>query len=438
MNHDIFWNPCSRPKDFEQFPRLSIQAASGSWITLTQGHRLLDGIASWWCKSLGHGHPRLKHALEKQMARFEHVIGANTTHEIMEQFCAKLCAKMPGLSHVAFGSDGASSVEMALKMSLHTRKILGQTHKTRFLALQNGYHGETSGALSVSDLGRFKVPYTPMLFPSLMLKNIPYVNDLDDPLEKDCSDLWNTQILPQLLPIASFLTAIILEPLVQGAAGMKIYSADFLRRVAGFAKAHGIHVIADEIMTGVYRTGPFLACEHAGVFPDFVCLSKGLTSGWLPLSVMVTSPEIYQIFYEKSFEDTFLHSHTFSGNALAVALGLEVLTIFEEELWPCKIKHLEQDLKDQMDQLSIGCAGSGVQLKNIRALGAIAACEMDLGRAWTHQDTLRFSHHALREGLLLRPLGNTLYWAPPLNITPDEVKMLGAGTVRVLGKFMPD
>jgi len=420
------WHPCSQMKDYENFLPQSVKSARGSHIELSNGKPLIDAISSWWCKSLGHNHPRLKKALQAQIEKFEHVILANTTNETIVQLSEKLCALMPSLNKVFFAGDGSCAVEVALKMSLHSRLIKGDTKRKSFITLQNGYHGETVGALSVSDLGIYKSPYESLCFECYTIKNIPYVTGREDPLWVNCHEQWQ-QIEKSLELLKDSATAIIVEPIIQGAGGMLIYSQDFLKRLSQWAKQNDIHLIADEIMTGLGRTGKMLACEHARVEPDFVCLSKGLTSGWMPFSAVLTTNEIYEIFYNDYLpEKSFLHSHTFSGNALGASLALEVFNIMEQENICDNVQALEAMLLDNMLEI----AQVSGKLHNIRSLGGVVAA--DLIGAHDQRLGYKIYQKAMSLGALLRPLGNTLYWLPPLNISPDTLDELKAITLKAI------
>ena len=324
------WHPCTQMKDHETFKLLEIIGARGCYLELRDGRRIIDAISSWWCKSLGHAHPRLKRAMLNQIEKFEHVILANTTNETIVTLSEKLSRLSPALNKVFYASDGSCAVEIAMKMSLHARHNQHDHQRQLFVALENAYHGETMGALSVSDVGLYRKPYLSSLLDVTFIHSVPYVTGESDPLWGDCELGWR-HIEKQLTPISHKITAIIVEPIVQGAGGMKIYSQDFLRRLRVWTAQHDVHLIADEIMTGIGRTGKMLACEHADIEPDFICLSKGLTSGWLPFSAVLTSDEIYQLFYADSEAGkSFLHSHTYSGNVLAASIAGEVLTIMEE------------------------------------------------------------------------------------------------------------
>lgn len=412
LDRQHIWHPCSQMKDYEAFPPLMIKKAYGPYIELTDGRRIIDAISSWWCKSLGHNHPRLKAALQAQLECFEHVIFANSTYEIILQLSEKLANLCPGLNKIFYASEGSSAVEIALKMSLHAQQLLSQNQRTQFTSLQNGYHGETFMALGLSDLGLYRKAYEAHLIKPNFIQNIPYVHSSSDPLWNNCSAIW-PDIEKQLEKQEANLAAIIVEPIVQGAGGMKIYSQDFLRRLRKWTQTHGIYLIADEIMTGLGRTGQALACEHAKIKPDFICLSKGLTSGWLPMSAVLTHTEIYNLFYDDySSGKSFLHSHTYSGNALAAAVALECLNILKDEKIFQQVREKEIILK----KLMLEVHDKTERLTNIRGIGAIIAADLKLTETEKNQRIgYQIFQKALQLGAWLRPLGDTLYWLPPLN-----------------------
>ena len=411
------WHPCSQMKDYEKIKPIIIKRAAGSYIELSDGKQLIDAISSWWCKSLGHQHPVLKNAMIRQLDQFEHVIYANTTHEIIVTLSEMLASLMPGLNKVFYVGDGSSAVEIALKMSLHARLIEKNSTKKRFVSLRNGYHGETIGALSVSDLGKFRLPYASLLFEAIYI-DVPYVNSTDDSLWNNASEAW-LLVEQQLAPYSQEITAIILEPIVQGAGGMKMYSQDFLRCLVGWSKFHHIHVIADEIMTGIGRTGKMLACEHAGITPDFICLSKGLTSGFMTFSAVITTNEVYELFYD-DYETgkAFLHSHTYSGHALGAAVAVAVLQVMKDQ----SLCQRANDLQVMMIKAFKEIAEKTGRLMNIRGIGAIVAAELNV------ENHKRAGHalfcEAITQGALLRPLGNTVYWLPPLTVTNTTITEL--------------
>lgn len=427
LNH--YWHPCSQMKDYETFQPLVIKRAAGTYLELADGKQLIDAISSWWCKSLGHNHPRLKHALLEQLLHYEHVIGANTCQAPSARLAARLAQICAPLNKVFYASEGSCAVEIAMKMSLHAHFIQGKTQRTQFMALENSYHGETNLALSASDVGLYRQPYEKLLHPVTFLRHVPYVNNTSDPLWHDCSQHWPL-IQAQLDPLADTLTAILVEPIVQGAGGMKIYSQDFLKRLRTWTAERGIHLIADEIMVGLGRTGLPLASQHAAIAPDFICLSKGLTSGFLPLSAVITREEIYQLFYDDYQNgNNFLHSHTFSGNALACSVALETLSVLEEEAIYQKVEKSASLLGNFMQDV----AQKTKKLKNVRHIGMIAAADLIVPDTQKQQRVgYQVFQRAIKFGALLRPLGNTLYWLPPLNTDHTTLTDLRDITIKAI------
>lgn len=419
------WHPSSQMKDYETLPPIVIKRAQGVWLELADGRQVLDAIASWWCKSLGHGHPQVTQAIERQLATFEHVILANTTHELLVNFAQELAAWTAPLTKFFFASDGACAVEIALKMSLHAQAIRGYPQRQRFLALRNGYHGDTIGTMSITDLPIYTRDYGPLLFAADFIAP-PYVDSMADPVWLDASDHWQ-HVLPQLTALEDQLAAIVFEPIVQGAGGMRVYSADFLRRLASWARERNIYLIADEIMTGLYRTGTPLACQHADFMPDFLCLSKGLTSGSLPLSVMATHASIYDLFYaDYAAGKNFLHSHTYAGNPLALAAALATLQCLGTPEMRRHISLLGQQLMTAMRWVAdtTGC------LQAVRHIGAIVAA--DLRSSSQPRIGFKVYQAAIAAGVLLRPIGDTVYWLPPLTMTQTEVDQLAERTCKAV------
>lgn len=429
MERDLkyIWHPCSQMKDYEAFPPLIVAKARGSFIELSDGRKIIDAISSWWCKSLGHNHPRLKKAIKEQIKKFEHVILANTTNDIIVSLAEKLAALTPNLNKSFFASDGSSAIEIAMKMSLHARKIQGDDKRTLFVALENSYHGETIGAMSVSDLGLYNQAYSPLLFKTHFVRKIPYVNSMQDALWNNCESYWHA-IESQLQLHADKTTAIIIEPIMQGVSGMKMYSQDFLQRLRTWTQKHNIHLIADEIMTGMARTGKMLACDHANITPDFICLGKGLTSGWIPLSVVLTHNNIYNLFYDDyASGKSFLHSHTYSGNALAAAVALETLNIMEEGNICAHVNEMHTVMRNNMLEIATNTG----RLKNIRGLGGIIAADLVV-ELENERKGFEVYKKAMQIGALLRPLGNTIYWLPPLTINTQELMLLKDITERAI------
>lgn len=402
------WYPAAKMEDYQVFKPENVKRAYGSYIEMENGHKVIDAISSWWCKSLGHCHPRLQQALIEQVAKFEHVMQPHMAHRPIADLSEKLAGLTHSLNKSFYASDGSTAVEIALKMSLHAQQIKGQVKKTKFMGLSNGYHGETIATLSVSDVGKYSNPYKDLLFKSNFIADIPYIKNEQDSLWNNCDKSWEET--EKFLEInANELAAIIIEPIVQGAGGMKIYSKDFLSKLREWTLKNGVYLIADEIMTGIGRTGKMLACEHANIEPDFMCLSKGLTSGMLPLSVCLTSQETYDIFYEVN---PFLHSNTHYGNALAASVAVEVLNIFEEE------NIVVQAASLNMAPMLQKIADNTGMLSNVRSIGSVVAADL------VDVDGFRLYKKAMEYGAILRPIGNCLYWLPSLNISSSTLSEL--------------
>jgi adenosylmethionine---8-amino-7-oxononanoate aminotransferase len=403
-------------KDYESFPPLPIAGAEGPYLLLQDGRRLIDTCSSWWCKSLGHGHPRLRAALVRQAHAYEHVILANTSQEPAVALAERLAQMAPNLNRVFFGGDGSTAVEIATKLALHAQRVKGQSQRTGFAALQNGYHGEGGLSLGLSDLGLYREPYHIILPSVTQITGLPYRTGPGDVAWMDASIEWSG-IEAQLNAQAETLCAVFVEPVLQGAGGMRLYSPDLLRRLRAWTSAHGVYLIADEILTGFHRTGPELACQHAGITPDLLCLSKGLTAGWLPLSATLIHEDIYQLFYHDYGQGRdFLHSNTFAGNALACAVALEALQVYADE----NISQQVTQNAPRLHQAFAEMAEATGRLKNIRQLGMMVAADLDLPQEPRFARAgLAVFKAAITRGALWRPLGNTLYWLPPLNSPPE-------------------
>lgn len=415
------WHPCSQMKDYEVFPPVEVAAAAGSRLILKDGSTVLDATSSWWCKTLGHGHPRLRAALIRQAETFEHVISANTTNETLVDLSEQLAGLCPPLNKVFYGGDGSTAVEIALKMALHAQSIRGREQRTRFLALENGYHGESGLALAVSDLGIYRRPYAAVLPEPAILNGMPYVTGPEDPLWNDCGAVWPT-LERELDRHRETAAALILEPVLQGAGGMRVYSPDLLRRLRAWTQQHDILLIADEILTGFWRTGEALAIHHAGIVPDLLCLSKGLTAGWMPFSATLVHPDLYDLFYaDYGTGRDFLHSNTYSGNALGAAVAREALSIYAEPGFGAATAAFSANLHAAWKQV-VTATGA---LENVRMLGGMVAADLKLPEALRDQRVgFGLFREAMAHGALLRPLGNTVYWLPPLNTPVADVDQL--------------
>ncbi len=419
------WHPGSQMKDYESFPPLEIAGAEGCELILKDGRRVIDAVSSWWCKSLGHGHPRLREALFRQAARFEHVISAHTVNETLSDLSAELATLCPPLDKVFYGSDGSTAVEIALKLALHAQRIAGHPERNRFIALEHGYHGESGLALAVGDLGLYREPYASVLPEPYVLRGLPYVSSPEDPVFKDAAVYWPA-VEKQLESFAG-AAALILEPVLQGAGGMRVYSPDLLPRLREWTRKRGVFLIADEILTGFWRTGRMLAVGHAGIVPDLICLSKALTAGWLPFSAVLIHPDIYAAFYSDYGDGRdFLHSNTYSGNALGAAVALEALGIYREPEFSGTVAALSRRLAKNWEQV----ASATGAFENIRGLGAAVAADLHLPPGMENQRVgFRVYQEAVSRGALLRNLGNTVYWLPPLNTPPKILDRLTEITI---------
>jgi adenosylmethionine-8-amino-7-oxononanoate aminotransferase len=411
------WHPCTQMKHHETLPPVPISRAEGVWLYDFEGRRILDAISSWWVNLLGHGNPRINAALRKQLDSLEHVMLAGFTHAPAVELSERLAELAPeGLGHCFFGSDGASAVEIALKMSYHYWRNAGRPAKSGFVALANGYHGETLGALSVTDIALYRDTYAPLLRESARVPSPD--GRLAEPGEtpREYAGRCARALEAHLERHAAATAALIVEPLVQCAGGMAMHDAEYLRLARGLCDRFEVHFIADEIAVGFGRTGTLFACEQAQIAPDFLCLSKGLTGGYLPLSVVMATDRVYEAFYDDRLERAFLHSHSYSGNPLACRAAVTVLDILEED------KVLERNLRTaaylnrRAEKLR-----SHRRVAHVRNTGMIWAFDVRDAKPAFSRD---FYRRALEVGVLLRPLGETVYWMPPYVIGEAEIDFL--------------
>lgn len=416
------WHPCSQMSDYHKYPPLVVESAEGPYLIAAGGRKIIDGISSWWCKSLGHRHPHIRAAVERQLDCFEHIIMANTTSEVLVRLGEKLAAVCPGLDKVFYADNGSTAVEISLKMSLQYHLQTGHGERTKFASLQNDYHGETILALAVSNCDFFSSPFRPVLPETVKIPMSAYCAGEDDPAWKTYPEAAWRQIEKTLEPVADTLAAIIVEPIIQGCGGMMIYSPDLLRRLRAWTAAHGVHLVADEIMTGFGRCGKMMACEYAGIQPDFACFSKSMTAGWGPMSAVVTSTPVYDAFYGDYFSGkAFVHSNTYTGYPVTAAAALAAMEVYEQEKILETMPERSRQLRDRMRRV----AEQTGALVNVRGLGFIATADLidpATGKPFDRQRRTGFQCYweALQLGALLRPLGDTLYFLPPLNC-PDEV-----------------
>ena len=410
------WHPCTQMKHHEQFPLVPIARGEGAWLIDYEGNRYLDAVSSWWVNLFGHANPRINAALKAQLDTLEHAMLAGFTHEPAIELSERLAA-LTGLGHAFYGCDGASAVEIALKMSFHYWRNIGKPGKQKFVSLEGSYHGETLGALAVTDVAIFRDAYGPLLNHNLL---VPFPG----PRPAQTADACCPEcIVPAVSALEALLAerhdeiaAFIIEPLVQGAAGMRIYHHDYLHMARALCSKYEVHLIADEIMTGFGRTGTMFASEQAGITPDLLCLSKGLTGGYLPLSCVLSSDAVYAAFYDDETARGFLHSHSYTGSALACRAALATLDIFASD----DVVEKNRDKALRFTALAAPLAHHP-RVKNFRHLGMIWAFEADSAEK---QFAREFFARALKRGVLLRPIGNTVYFMPPYIVADDEFAWL--------------
>ena len=419
------WHPCTQMKQHETLPLVAIARGEGVWLYDYEGKRYLDAIGSWWVNLFGHTNARINAALRDQLDRLEHVMLAGFTHEPVVQLSARLSKLVSNnLGHCFYSSDGSSAIEIALKMSFHYWRNSGLPGKNRFVSLQNAYHGETLGALSVTDVALFTDAYGPLLGPNTRVPTPDWRHAAEGESPLEYAIRAAGALRSHLTEHHAETAALIVEPLVQGAAGMAMYHPEYLSLARKLCDEYQVHLIADEIAVGFGRTGTMFACEQANMVPDFLCLGKGLTAGYLPLSVVMTTDSVYQGFYHDQAALGFLHSHTHAGNALACRAALATLDIFEQD----KIIEANRATAAYLNQ-AVGPITLHPKVKNFRNCGMIWAFEVDTSDP---AFATTFFQAALKQELCLRPLGNTVYFMPPYIISEREVDLLVKGTVGAL------
>jgi len=400
------WHPCTQMKSHERFPLVPIARGEGAWLIDFDGRRYLDGVSSWWVNLFGHAHPAINRAIAGQLGELEHVMLAGFTHAPAIELAERLAKAAPrGLGHAFFASDGASATEIALKMAAHYWANRVKPAKTRFVALAGGYHGETLGALGVSDVAIFRDAYAPLVRDALLA---PFpARSLDDHRFGGMQGAVHAaDALARLLDAhAGTIAALIVEPLVQGASGMRFHHPEYLRRARELCTRHEVLLIADEIMTGFGRTGTMFACEQAAIAPDLMCLSKGITGGYLPLSCVLSTDAVYRAFYDDDVARGFLHSHSYTGNPLACRAALAVLDLFERDNVIAA-----NERKAARFSATAAPLARHRGVRDFRHLGMIWAFEVATRAPDFAQQAFGL---ALGRGVLLRPIGKTVYFMPP-------------------------
>ena len=411
------WHPCTQMKRHESLPLVPIQSGKGMWLYDFDGKRYMDAVSSWWVNLFGHSNPRINAAIIDQLGKLEHVMLAGFTHEPVVLLSERLVQLAPvGLEHCFYASDGASATEIALKMSAHYWRNCGRPRKTQFISLQNSYHGETLGALSVTDVALFKDAYGALLQRNATVPSPDWRAAEAGESAYDYAVRCAEQLELHLQKHHDSIAALIVEPLVQGAAGMAMYHPVYLQRARELCSRYEVHLIADEIAVGMGRTGTMFACEQASIGPDYLLLSKGITGGYLPLSVVMITDKVYQAFYADELARGFLHSHSYTGNPLACRAALATLDIFAEDdvlnANRAKAAYFNQVAEPLRQHLKV---------RDFRNTGMIWAFEVDSPCADFAQQCFMLG---LQQELLLRPMGNTIYFMPPYIVDNNDIDIL--------------
>lgn len=432
------WHPCTQMKAHERFPLVPVARGEGPWLHDFEGRRFLDGVSSWWVNLFGHAHPGIDAALRDQLGKLSHVMLAGFTHEPVVELSERLARLAPaGLGHAFYASDGASATEIALKMAFHYWSNRGKRGKNRYVSLAGGYHGETVGALGVTDVALFRDAYAPLLRDSL---KVPF------PGEPGAIAALERLLAEHRAEIA----ALVVEPLVQGASGMRMYGPDYLRAARELCTRHEVLLIADEIMTGFGRTGTLFAWEQIEgsdsfirsdssrdptrikesdpfISPDFLLLSKGITGGYLPLSCVLSTDEVYSAFYDDDTARGFLHSHSYTGNALACRAACAVLDLFEKD-------RVIDTNREKAARFTAAAApiSRHAAVRGFRNLGMIWAFEVSTRE---RDFSRRAFELALEHEVLLRPIGNTVYFMPPYVIGDAEFAHLVRAGVAIADRL---
>jgi len=419
------WHPCTQMKVHESLPIVPIARGEGAWLYDFDGRRYLDAVSSWWVNLFGHCNPRINAAIASQLGELEHVILAGFAHAPVVELSERLAALAPpGLGHAFFGSDGASATEIALKMSFHYWRNAGKPEKRRFASLAGSYHGETLGALGVTDVALFRDTYAPLLAEPVTVASPDARLAQAGESARDVAERAARALEQRLAAEHETIAALIVEPLVQGATGMAMHDPRYLVRARELCTRYGVHLIADEIMTGFGRTGTLFACEQAGIRPDFLLLSKGITGGYLPLSCVLTTDDVYGAFYDDDVTRGFLHSHSYTGNALACRAALAVLDIFRDD----DVIARNRDASARFTAIAAAIAGHP-RVRHFRRTGMIWAFDVDSGR---HDFARWCFSEALARGVLLRPIGATVYFMPPYVVDDEAFSLLVRATLAIL------
>ncbi len=413
------WHPYTQMRT--QPPPLAIVRGEGVYLHTEDGRRILDGISSWWVNIHGHAHPKLNEALSSQAQELEHVIFAGCTHRPAVELAERLVEQLPsGLTRVFYSDDGSTAVEVALKMAWQYWRNRGDSGRQTFITLDHAYHGDTVGAMSASEESSFTAPFTPLLFPVLRAHD-PYCYRCPVGLERtscqiDCLGSLETHLKERGTTVAGVLV----EPMLQGVGGMIVWPAEFLAGVRRLCDQYGTLMIADEVLAGFGRTGRMFACEHASVTPDIICLSKALTAGYLPLGVTAATEAVYEAFLSEDRQKTFFHGHSYTANPLACAVGVASLDLFRDEDVLARVGRLEQQMRDGLEPLR-----DLPHVGDVRVIGGVGVVELvsdpdNAAGGYFDQVGPRLASAFLEHNLLIRPLGNVVYFMPPYVISESE------------------
>ena len=417
---DQVWHPYTQM--FNEPPPLAIVRGEGAFLYTDDGRRILDGVSSWWVNIHGHSHPRLNEALARQARELEHVIFAGCTHRPAVELAERLVDLLPtGLTRVFYSDNGSTAVEVALKLVWQYWRNRNDAERQTFVTLDRAYHGDTIGAMSVSAASSFTAPFGSLMFPVTRVHE-PYCFRCPLSLERQRCEIDCLSSLDAALSrLGSRVAGVLVEPMLQGVGGMIVWPTEFLAGVRRLCDQYGTLMIADEVLTGFGRTGKMFACEHAGVTPDIICLSKGLTAGYLPMAATVSTEAIYEGFLSEDRQQTFFHGHSYTANPLGCAVGLESLDIFRDDAVLARIARLEQQLRAGFEPFR-----ELPHVGDVRVVGGVAAVELVTtpgtkeGGGYFDEVGPKLEDAFLARGLLIRPLGSVVYFMPPYAITDDE------------------
>lgn len=429
------WHPYTQMKDCEEMPPIPIKRAEGIKLFDHEGNFYYDTISSWWCNVHGHNHPEIRSAIKNQVDELEHVLFAGFTHEPAVKLAEKLVSITPeNITKVFYSDNGSTSVEVAMKMSFQYWQNTGKTKKTRFLSLDAAYHGDTIGAMSVSGVDLFNKRFSPLFFDSFKTPT-PYCYRCPFGRERGGCSLECLSAAEEILSKNSGnISAIIIEPILMGAAGMIIYPVEYLKGIYDLSRKYNVHLILDEVATGFGRTGKMFACEHAKIEPDFMCISKGVTSGYLPLGATMTTDQIYDAFYDDYDKlKTFYHGHTFTANPISCAAANASIDLFEKEKTLDNVRSIETKISQFLEEISDLPA-----IGNTRNIGVVGAIELVKDKETREPFSLserigqKIYKKGLENNLLLRPLGNVIYLFLPACTSSVELEDIFSRTKTVL------